>query len=270
MMGGNLFAWEGNRAVALSCMAGGIAALASSLAFESGIFSAISAICFVLSIIVWKYGYVLLPAFTTGAKIVEIREGVEIPPSQDIVVKKSSSGYLASVFIGLRLHEGPSSKSDQQKAVMMELFERAISSLRSVTKISIVAANLDLNDQLDTLKAARSLSETRLSQLSLSGQKKAESARLEREIAHYTRQIERLSSGEKPMQIVAYAMTTAEGLTREEACARARAQAREVSAVLSGALGASATLLAGDDLRRCISWEISIPPTQKKLADEMF
>ena len=218
----------------------------------------------------WKYGYLLFPAFTTGAKIIEVRDGAEIPPSQDIVIRKTPSGHSASVFLGLSLHDSPTSKSDSQKAVMMELFERAISSFRCVTKVSIVAANLDLTDQLDSLKAARGLAETRLSQLPPGGQKRAETSRLEREVAHYTKQIERLSSGERPMQVVAYAMTTAEGLTREEACSRARAQAREVSAVLSGALGASVSILAGDDLRRCIMWETSLPPTPKKLSDEMF
>lgn len=260
----------GNRAVVLACIAGGAASLAASFIFDSGILAVASSGFFLLTLALWKYGYLIIPVATSGAKIIEVQGDIEIPPSGDLVLKRTPWGYCASSYVGLTLHDVPSGKTDSQKAVMMELFERALTSLRCTTKVSVLVANLDLSDYIDKLKSRRSLSETRLSQMPQGEQKKSDAARVGREIAHLTRQIERMSSGERPMHVVAYAMTTAEGATREEASARARSQASQVSAVLSGALGASASMLSGDDLRRCISWETSIPVNASKLSDELF
>lgn len=261
---------EGNRATVLACLAGGAASIAASLLLGNGFLAVIASVFFFLALLLHKYGYFIIPFVTRGLRIVEIRDDYEIPPSQDIVIKRTKGGYLASVFVGVALNETSSGKTDAQKAMMMELFERALSSVKCVMKVSVILCNVDLADYIDSLKSRRSLAENRISKLHAPSQKGGEAARLEREIAHYTHQIEKLSGGERPMQVVAYAMTTADGLTREEAVSRARAQAQQISAVLSNSLGSSVGTLSGDHMRRCFDWEMAIPESAGKLRDELF
>lgn len=259
-----------NRTITTACLSGALLCLAATLALGNGAFAAIAAIFFFLTLLIWKYGYWIVPFFTRGLNIIEIRGGHEIPPSQDVVLKKTKSGYIATMFLGISVNESSGGKSEQQKAIMMDLFERALSSLRCVTKICMMVDNIDLSDYIDQLKERRGLSETRLSQLQGRHGKAAEVARLEREIAYYSRQIEKLGTGERPMQVVAYAMTSADGLTREEALSRVRAQSGQVIAVLSNALGASVFPLSGDGMRRCFDWEFSIPTSPASLSDQLF
>jgi len=259
-----------NRTMTIACLSGALACLALAISIGSGAFAAVSSFFFFLTLLIWKYGYWIIPFFTRGLRIIEIRDGHEIPPSQDVVLKKTKSGYIATMFLGITLNESASGKSEQQKALMMELFERALSSMRCVAKVCVMVDNIDMSDYIDKLKERRGLSETRLSQLHGRQGKSADVARIEREIAYYTRQIEKLGEGEKPMQVVAYAMTSADGQTREEALSRVRAQSGQVMAVLSNSLGSGVFVLAGDGMRRCFDWEFSLPTSPASLSDSMF
>ncbi len=209
------------------------------------------------------------PAFASVARL-RVSEGDwELPPSQDVLMQRISGGWRSSVVLGVSLRESATLSTSSQQSLMMELFEKAISGLRYPLSLSILVCPLDTGQQIQRLEEKRSLAEHRRSRLS--GQKNSdEQAKLEREIESYTTQIRRLTSGEKPMKVVAWALTTASGLTREEALQRARSQAQEATAVLSGSLSASVVPLKGEELLRAVEWQKFIPIGKEDLDDQTF
>ena len=258
-----------NRSLTLSALAGGALCLLAAWALNQPLLIFFSALLFFSSLLVWRLGYMLGPALASAARL-RISEGdCEFPPSQDVMLQRIPGGWRSSVVLGVSLRESAALSSSSQQALMMELFEKAIGGLRYPLSLSILVCPLDTGQQLQRLEERRSLSEHRRARLR--GQKDSdEAAKLEREIESYNAQIRRLSGGERPMNVVAWALTTATGLTREEALQRARSQAQEASAVLSGSLSASVSPLKGEDFLRAFEWQKWIPVSKQELDDQTF
>ncbi len=232
------------------------------------------ALCLLLasfSIIMMKYGYMLVPMLTTRFKTVEIRDKYEIPPTQDVVVKRVGSRYYASAFLQARVSESVTDKPETARTTM-ELFEKAITSVRDVVKFSVLIHNVDLDKYVDKIKAARSRAETKKSQLASSSPSPntlADIARLDREIAMHTSQLERVATGERPVSVVSYVMTTASSANREEAIEKAKHQATEIRTVVGSALDVDVIPLIGDDMKKCFEWEF-ILPSEREMHDLRF
>lgn len=264
-----MFYVEGeNRLYTALCMAGGFFCLAAALFFGSGLAAAAGSLLFFLSLAIWKYGYILLPYFTKGARIVEAGRNFEIPPSQDVIVGRGSSSFLATVFLSARLYESSSDKDSDGRRSYSEMFERAVSSFGFPFRLCCHVTPIDLKGELEEIRTKRSMAESRMEKLRR--EKSAEAARLRREIAMWSRQIERLTSGQKPLEVVFYLSTTASGLTKEEAIARARAQGEQLSVVVGGALSCEVAKLAGEDMKRCFAWDFFGPTDADDLRDQLF
>ena len=155
-----------------------------------------SALFFCVSLALWKYGYVIMPAIIRGANVVEIGRNFEIPASQDVVVGKNGGNFLATAFLCAKLYESASEKDGRQKASFGEMFERAISSAGFPFKVCALVSPLDLKREIEEIRTRRSLAESRKEKLSAAGAThEAEITRLEREIAMWSRQMERLTGG---------------------------------------------------------------------------
>ena len=217
-----------NRAIAVAGLLGGVLSILVAISQQSLLLVAISASFFALSIVVWRYGYLIIPLITRATNIVEVRGNYTIPSSRDYVLAKSGSGYLATKFLELRFYESSQDKESEAKHHMFESFEKAISSLKYIVKISMMVSPIDLSADLDELKTKRSVAEAKRAKISDSG----DITKLDREIAYYNRLIDRLSHGEKSVELLAYASTTAFGLTREDAVSRANRQTKEVKTIL--------------------------------------
>jgi len=250
-------------------LAGGALCLLTAWMLNQPFLLFFSAILFFASLLIWRLGWMLGPAFASAARL-RVSEGdFEFPPSQDVILQRIAGGWRSSVVLGVSLRESATLSTTGQQALMMELFEKAISGLRYPLSLSILVCPLDTGQQIQRLEERRSLAEHRRARLR--GQKDSdESAKLEREIESYTAQIRRLTGGERPMKVVAWALTTATGLTREEALTRARSQAQEASAVLSGSLSASVSPLKGEEFLRAAEWQKWIPINKEELEDQMF
>jgi hypothetical protein len=249
----------------------GVLSLGAALSFANPIPLILSSFFFFLTLLLWKYGYLIVPAVLGMTNIVEIREGYEIPPSQDYLLKKKGSTYYASMFVGVRIHESVSEKSAAEKTLFMESFERAISGVKSVTKFCVLASNIPLSSFVDEIKEKRGLAEEKRARLISTGEgHKPEVTRLEREIAMWNKQLERLECGERPMEVISYMMTTALGATREEAVGKARSQSKEIRSVVGNALNAEVFPLTGDDMKKCFEWEFAIPTTRSELLDSVY
>lgn len=220
------------------------------------------------SIVMMKYGYMLMPMLTKRMNIVEVRDKYEIPPTQDVVVKRVGSRYYASAFLQARVNESVTDKPETART-SMELFEKAITSMRHVVKFCTLVHNIELDKYVEKVKAARSRAETKKSQLS-SGPPSpgtlADLARLEREVAMYTAQLERVASGERPVSTISYVMTTATSPNREEAIEKAKHQATEMKTVVGSALDVDVIPLVGEDMKRCFEWEVVLP-SERELHD---
>ena len=261
-----------NRRFAYASLAGGGVGLAVSLLSGYALFAAAAAGFFCLGLFAWKYGYLIMPLVVERAGLVEVVDGeYEIPPAQDVVIKSSGGRYYASSFMAARITESATEKSAAEKSLFMEYFERAVSAVKCVSKFSVVVSAVDLSKWEDEITGKRSIAETRKSRLLASEpEKSSEIARLEREIVMWNRQLERLRGGERPIEVICYLMTTADGASKEEAVGRAKSQAMEVRSAMGNALNAEVMPLAGEDMKKCFEWERILPSSQEEFHDMAY
>lgn len=256
-----------NRAITLASLVGGLVALLSAVATGSALFSVIAAALFAFSLLLWKYGYLLIPAITRATNLVEIRNGYEISPTRDYIIKKVGDGYYATGFLEIRFYESAIEKDEEGKRTMFESFEKTIASLKYIVKISLLVSAIDLSKHIEDIKTKRSSAEAKKSKLSGSSD---DVIRLDREIAMWNRLLDRITHGERPVELLAFASTTAFGLTKEEAAARVRRQVKEVKTILSSSLGCDIRELVDLEMLKCFEWDLFFPTTSEDLRDETF
>ncbi|MCD6549104.1 hypothetical protein J7K41_00100 [Candidatus Micrarchaeota archaeon] len=225
----------------------------------------------IIAYILYKYGYFIVPMITKMTRTVILTDtGYEIPPSQDVIVRKINNVYYASMFLAVRIYESASEKTLEENIVYSEYFERAISSVKYVTKFAMLVYVKDISDY-------RMKIETKRAEAQLKLQREREKPepdilkldRYEREVAMWDAEIDKLSKGYKPMSMVGYVMTTAIGVTKEAAIAAARAQAKELRATISNALNCEVEILSGEEMLRCFEWEYTIPPSIELLKQQV-
>jgi hypothetical protein len=215
----------------------------------------------------FRYGYVLIPLITQRAKIVQIMEGgYEIPPSNDVIFRNMGGVYYASKFLGVRIYESASEKSVDENVVYAEYFERAISSVKYVTKFAMMLYMKDITEHRNRIETKHAEAQLRLARERDKPEPDVlKMDRFEKEVAMWENQINKLTRGIKPMGLVSYVMTTAVGVSKEAANAAAGAQANELKATLANALNVQVDVLTGEEMLRCFQWETMIPPTPQEL-----
>ena len=258
-----------NRLYTILSLAGGLFCLSASIFFQSALAATVGALFFFMSIALWKYGYVIMPFLIKGAKIVEIGNNFEIPPSQDVIVGKRGGNFLATIFLLARVYESSSEVEGAQKIALGDRFEKAVSSSGFPFKICVIVSPLDMKNELDEIRSRRSIAESRREKLASSKQD-AEIARMDREIVMWNRQIDRLTGGQTPLEMIFYLSTTASGLTKEEAITRAKTQASELSVVVGSALSCEIVELKGEEMKKCFWWDFFGPTDRDDLQDQTF
>ena len=257
-----------NRAITIAALVGGALALIVSIVQGSVLLTGGSAVLFLLSIVTWKYGYLFIPVITRATNIVEIRNGHEVASTRDYILKKTGNGYYATKYLEIRFYESTMDKKDEEKRIMFESFEKAIASMKYIVKISLMISAIDLSKHIDEIKTKRSSAEAKKAR---QGRESGdEIIRLDREIAMWNRLLDRITHGERPVELLAFASTTAFGLTREEAASKVRRQGKEVKTILSSSLGCEVRDLADLDMIRCFEWDLFFPTTQEELRDAVF
>ncbi|MEK6978971.1 MAG: hypothetical protein AABW86_02015 [Candidatus Micrarchaeota archaeon] len=240
-----------------------------------GIFSMIGGIAAgiggLLGILFSRYGYIMIPLITKGTKTIMITDtGFEVPPSQDVIVKESQGTYYASAFLGLKIFESASEKSSEENVLYNESFERAISNLRNVTKIAYMLYVEDIGEKRKTIEAKRAEAQLRLAR----EREKPEPDVLridkyEREVALWDLQLNKLVKGIKPMGVIAYAMTTATGVSKEGAIAGVKVQANELKSILANSLNVEVEWLTADEMLKCFEWERMMPTSPQELEESV-
>ncbi len=221
----------------------------------------------VFSFILWKWGYVFLPFFTKRANIIEVHDGIwETTPAQDAIVKKVSDEYYASIFLHIKMYKSTTERSQEENMVFIDSFERAISNIKYPIKISTLLFAKDIAKYREDI-------ETKKYEAQLKLQREKEKSepdvlaldRLEKEVGMYEAELNRIVSGDRPMGLIAYAMTTGTGVTKDAAVAVAKNQAAEIKTLLANALNVDVSYLYGEDMKKCYDMEYMIPPTIKEL-----
>ena len=242
--------------------AGGIIELIGG--FLAG-FGAISAV------LIMKYGYIIIPLITKQAKITTYVEGeYEIPPSEDVIVKKVNNEYYASVFLGLKIYESATEKSLDQNIIYNEYFERAISNMRYVTKIAYMVYVEDISKKRKSLETKKAEAQLRLAREKEKPDPDVlKMDRYERNVTALNHEIDKLVKGEKPMGVLAYCMTSAKGISKEAAIAEVKSQARELKTLLANSLNVEVEHLTADEMLRCFKWESFFPSARAEFESEM-
>ncbi len=257
-----------NRAVTVAALVGGALAIILSLLYSNWIFPITASVFFLMSLATWKYGYLFIPMITKATRVIEMREGYEIPPSRDYVIRKTANGYHAAKFLEIRFYESSMDKSKEDRGSMLESFEKAVGSLKYVVKISLLISALDLSTHVDDIKTKRSALEAKRAR---EGKMSSDdSMRMDRELAYWNRLLERITQGERPVELIAFASTTSFGLTREEAVSKVSRQAKELRTILSSSLGCDVRELSDLDMIKCFEWDSFFPTTQEEMRDETF
>lgn len=257
-----------NRIITVASLAGGVLSIILSLLYGNPLFPLIAAAFFTLTLLLWKYGYLIIPIVTKATRVIEMHDGYEVPPTRDYIVKKSENGYYATRFLEVRFYESSMDKNADDKKTMFESFERAVSSLKYIVRITLMISALDLSKHIDEIKTKRGTVEARKSkEAKISAD---ETMRMDRELAYWNRLLERITQGERPVEVVAFASTTSFGLTRDEALSRVSRQAKELKTILSSSLGCDVRDLIDLEMLKCFEWELFFPTTQEEVRDALF
>jgi hypothetical protein len=257
-----------NRVIIAGSLLGGGLAIIVSLVYGNPILPVIASVFFLMSLALWKYGYIIVPVFTKATNIIEVRDAYEVPPTRDYIIKKTSEGYFTTKFLEIRFYESSIDKNADEKRTMFDSFERAVSSMKYIVKISLMISTLDLSKHIDEIKTKRGAVEARKSKetkISLD-----ENMRMDRELAYWNRLLDRITQGERPVEVIAFASTTAFGLTRDEALGRVSRQAKELKTILSSSLGCDVRELADLEMLKCFEWDFFFPTTQEEIKDALF
>lgn len=257
-----------NRAVTSLSIIGGVVAIIIALLSGNPIFPIIAAGFFFSTLVLWKYGYIFVPMITRATNIIEIRGGYEVPSTRDYIIKKNENGYYASKFLEVRFYESSMDKSQDERKAMFDSFERAISSMKYIVKISLMVSTLDLSKHIDEIKTKRGAAEAKKAKETKIA--RDESLRLDRELAYWNRLLDRITQGERPVEVIAFASTTAFGLTRDEALSRVSRQSKELKTILSSSLGCDVRHLKDLEMLKCFEWEYFFPTTQEEIKDHLF
>lgn len=256
-----------NRAVTITAMLGGILCIILSFAFGSAFFAFVAAVLFLAGFSLWKYGYLLVPMLTKASNVIEIRGPYEVASTRDYIIRRSGDGYYATKFMEVKFYESSMDKDEGGKKYLFEAFEKTIGSLKFMTKISMMISPVNLTTHIEDIKTKRGAAESKRAKLQKSSE---EAVKLDREISMWNRLLDKITTGERPVEILAYASTTAYGITREEAVSKAKRQAKEVKTALSSTLGCDVTELYDLDMIRCYEWEFFPPASEEDMKDEVF
>lgn len=255
------------RNIALACFA--VSAALVVLIFIGGSLGGLTTGLIILAgalstaaLLIFKYGYWIVPFMTRRVRIIDvIEEPYEITPTQDAVVKKIGNNYYASMFIHVKIYESTTEKSEEEKFAFMELWERAVSSLKSVTKFCLSSYTKDLSKYRTIIENRKAEAQLKLAnERGKPEPSKPEIEKLERAIAMWDNIFSKLSSGDNPISQITYIMATGQGPTADMALAAVKNEANEIRSTISTTLNAEVAILTGEDMRRCFEWEYMLPP----------
>jgi hypothetical protein len=219
------------------------------------------------SIIIYKYGYWMIPYFTRGLRVIRTQDAmVDIPPTEDVLVKQEGGTYMATVFLAVKIFKTTTGMGEDEKVSFMNLWERAVSGMKSVVKFGLLVYIKDLSKYKDSIESRKAKAQMLLGQeREKPNPSQPTMDKTEREIAMWDNMLSKISYGEKPTAITTFIQASATGATKDSAIAAARQRASEIRATVGTALNVEVVPMSGEEMRRCFDWAYAIPMGIKEL-----
>ncbi|MGC8628682.1 MAG: hypothetical protein ACP5T4_00520 [Candidatus Micrarchaeia archaeon] len=256
-----------------------IALMTASVGSLYGPFALIMGILSLLTIVtlfIINYAdFLLFSLFTLLFGIREIpAKDYYIPKTNDCVIKYVNgiyyaTGYLTAnvynyVFTVEQIQEG-------EEAVLSEApntWERIVQNISFPFKYNILCYSEDLQEYRDELEAKRGTLEFQLSrEMSSSSPSQLEIEDLQRRINIIQTRIDRLSSGERPINAVMYIESTAVGVSEKEAMDALTSQLNHLQTVF-GSFDLNIVRVVGRELYSLFRFNFALP--QKEEMELMF
>ncbi|MCX8206062.1 MAG: hypothetical protein N3H30_02420 [Candidatus Micrarchaeota archaeon] len=246
-----------------------VTAVALFILFQAGI--AVFVLGLLLALLTGAFiyfGHFLTPLITKAAGITYRKGEFTFPPGQDVVLKKSGDKYMAAKFLLVNIPEREEviGKREERAEVYLKDFEAAVSAIHVPVKFNMLIATKDIT-------AYRESIQSKVYEYGLRIKREMEKAepdvikldKWQKEKEFNENLLKRLASGVKPMACVMYVMTLSKGITPKEAIDKAKANAKEIKAILSNNLNAEVIELAGEDAELCLEWERALPVSYDEL-----
>lgn len=238
-----------------------------ALGFVTGVMLLVAIVCAPVSFIAYKWGYWMMPYFTKGQRTIETQDAVvDVAAGEDVVVRQMGGTYYATVFLGVKIFKTTTSMSDEEKYSFMDLWERAVSGLKTVTKYSLLLYMKDLSKYRDAIEGRKAKAQMEIGrERDAPNPNPAAMEKVEREIAMWDNIVGKLGVGDKPTAIMTYVQVTAKGATKDLAMAAARQQANEARTAIGTTLNVEIAPLSGEDMKRCFDWGYTVPLGMKEM-----
>ncbi len=239
------------------------------LTLLGGIIAGLTALGAVLLI---RYEYLIIPLIKQRSKTIITSDLVtyDLSPSQDTIAFNHGNEYYASAFLGIEVYRSPTEEISEENLKYNEFFERAISSFRNVTKIGYLIHLEEIGENLLDLERKKNEAQNKLTRERQKPRTKETPLVLEKyqkELEIWDRQIKKIRAG-KPMGVIAYAMVTSQGDSKDAAGVNAKSKAEEIRIAISNSLNVRVDMLRGDQLLKCIEWERFYPISTEELEAE--
>jgi hypothetical protein len=197
----------------------------------------------------YKLHYIVEAVIFRRTNIIQIIENSEISGDRSTVIRRLGSSYCSTA--AALLH------SSSNEAIEKEKIENIISNSRCPFKFVMQVETININKLIDSLETKRNIREIELGRANNSGSKDnaAKINSLKRQIEQLDNEIEKISSGDTPLKVAQYIMTSAVSENKFNAQERAKSQLRELASQFGALLGTKSEMLDGNDLIQLLKFD---------------
>ncbi|MGI0100457.1 MAG: hypothetical protein ACREBH_01925 [Candidatus Micrarchaeaceae archaeon] len=195
-----------------------------------------------IMVVVYKLDYIIGAVIFRHTNLIQMVDGCELSGERLTAVRRVGGRFCATAAALLK--NRPNDRFDRDK------IENVISNAHCAFKFVMQVEHVDINKLLDRLRTRRSMKEIEIGKLNSSESRNstAKLANLKRQVDHIDHEIESISSGEAPLMVSQYIVTSAISDNMLGAQERAKSQLRELVSEFGALLGTESEVLQGNDL----------------------
>lgn len=227
-----------------------IVAVASVITLNE-ILIALSAFLLLIIVSFFKLWYVIEAFVFRHSSLIQVFAGYELSGERTSAIRKVNGKVSATTAAMLDVGIG----NEVDKARL----ENTIAHINYPFKLIMQVERLDIEKILDNLQTKRNTKEIELSRLDGASNKHlATISRIKREIEQIGHDISNIKSGEMPLRLAYYIMTSSISDSVFASEERAKSQIRELSSQFDALLKASSRILSGDELLALLELDSSM------------
>ncbi len=191
--------------------------------------------------------------------VIDADEPFRMAPTNNAIVVRRGSDIFASAFVTIPTYRSSSEMNQDEKVDFARLFSRALTLTKLPVKFGAQLYVINKDEYVNNIKTKLDEAEEKYQTATVSKTvSKAESERIRGEVTMWHNLFDNVSKI-KSQALEAYAMTTAQGGTEEEAINLALQQADEIAAGISATFGVQSNIVEGRDLLKYIEPDYMIP-----------